>query len=377
MGGCNGGGACRLHPAGTACGVAGCTGGVESAARQCNGMGACPVATTRICGADQLCQNARCTVNAAPVVNAGPDQTKLTLAGKIALAASASDDGIPAPAQLALMWSKVSGPGNVTFDTVSSASSPAAFSAVGTYVLRLTASDGAASSQGDVTIVVLGLDQGLAGHWRFDEGSGSQAADTSGGNNHANLTGSPAWATGKFNGAIDVSAGDADHGVVADPADGRLDFGTGDFSVSLWIQTTQVPIVDVTYPEILNKWEYVANGRFGYEIFTGFWAGKHQTSFKIWSAPDVLSVAVTDLNNGAWHHVVGRKTATKIQIFADGVLKTEATHAFGSVSGQAPVQIGGYLGAGWADFDGKIDDIRIYSRALSDPEIVALTGASP
>ena len=65
---------------------------------------------------------------------------------------TSSDDGLPGP--LTLTWSKVSGPGTVSFGSANAASTTATFSVSGTYVLRLTASDGTLSNADDVTITV-------------------------------------------------------------------------------------------------------------------------------------------------------------------------------------------------------------------------------
>jgi hypothetical protein len=46
---CDGGGACRLHPAGTACGVASCAGQLRNNPRTCDGMGTCQDSGTTDC----------------------------------------------------------------------------------------------------------------------------------------------------------------------------------------------------------------------------------------------------------------------------------------------------------------------------------------
>jgi RHS repeat-associated protein len=97
-------------------------------------------------------------VNLPPNVNAGPDQA-ITLPAKAALAGVASDDRQPAGNTLALAWSKVSGPGNVTFAKASAAATTAAFSVAGTYVLRLTATDLALTTADEVAITVLPVNQ--------------------------------------------------------------------------------------------------------------------------------------------------------------------------------------------------------------------------
>jgi hypothetical protein len=88
--------------------------------------------------------------NSAPSVDAGPDRT-VTLPSTVSLSGTASDDGEP-NGTLTLAWSKVSGPGTVTFTNPASASTTAAVSAAGTYVLRLTGNDGALSASSDVIV---------------------------------------------------------------------------------------------------------------------------------------------------------------------------------------------------------------------------------
>ncbi len=92
-------------------------------------------------------------VNQAPTADAGPGETIL-LSQPAQLNGSASDDGLPS-GNLTTLWSKVSGPGDVTFLNPTFSVSGAQFSATGTYVLRLTASDGALNGSDDVTITVI------------------------------------------------------------------------------------------------------------------------------------------------------------------------------------------------------------------------------
>ncbi len=95
------------------------------------------------------------TVNQPPAVSAGASQT-VVLPAAAQLSGIASDDGLPnPPARLALTWTKVSGPGTVAFGNPNAAATTASFSQSGTYVLRLSASDGASQTASDVTIGVL------------------------------------------------------------------------------------------------------------------------------------------------------------------------------------------------------------------------------
>jgi len=92
--------------------------------------------------------------NQTPVVNAGPDQT-ITLPDSATLSGSATDDGIPSsPGALTYTWSKISGPGTVTFGNVHAVATTASFSASGSYSLKLTVSDSLFTGTDTVLVTV-------------------------------------------------------------------------------------------------------------------------------------------------------------------------------------------------------------------------------
>ena len=91
------------------------------------------------------------TVNGPPTAKAGPDQT-LLIGATTSLHGRVKDDGVPEGVTAA--WTLVHGPGSVTFDNASAADTTATFSQPGSYVLRLTASDGALEDTDDVRIAV-------------------------------------------------------------------------------------------------------------------------------------------------------------------------------------------------------------------------------
>lgn len=93
-------------------------------------------------------------VNTRPVANAGVDQS-VAIDDGATLAGSAVDDGLPnPPAALTYLWSMVSGPGIATFVDNTSLTTAVSFDTIGTYVLRLTVSDGELFDDDDVEIVV-------------------------------------------------------------------------------------------------------------------------------------------------------------------------------------------------------------------------------
>src|SRR5262249_16010548 len=98
-------------------------------------------------------------VNQAPQVDAGDPQTITLPTNTVNLTGSVTDDGLPKGHVVTSSWSKVSGPGNVTFGNASAVSTTATFSATGQYVLQLSASDSQLSGSDTVTIVVVAQNQ--------------------------------------------------------------------------------------------------------------------------------------------------------------------------------------------------------------------------
>ena len=107
--------------------------------------------------------------NHAPVVDAGSNQT-ISLPAVALLAGSATDDGLPAGSTLAYSWTKVDGPGAVTFSNATSAVTTASFSEPGTYTIRLTVADSELSGADDVLV--------------FVDPSGNQAPEVNAGPDH-------------------------------------------------------------------------------------------------------------------------------------------------------------------------------------------------
>ncbi len=140
-----------------------CTGTVTGSAEahnatisNCDFSGGTALDATDGCtdGGGNVNVNFGAVVNVGPDVNAGDDQT-IQLPGTCQLAGSATDDGNPVdPGVLTLTWSKLSGPGDVTFNDASIQNAVASFNAGGTYQLRLSAFDGELTVNDDIIVVV-------------------------------------------------------------------------------------------------------------------------------------------------------------------------------------------------------------------------------
>lgn len=88
--------------------------------------------------------------NSAPSVEAS---ARLTRAAILQLNGSVSDETLPG-GDIVIEWTKLSGPGDVEFADPSVANTTATFTQAGTYLLRLTATDGELTATDDLTVVV-------------------------------------------------------------------------------------------------------------------------------------------------------------------------------------------------------------------------------
>ncbi|HUT28853.1 MAG TPA: S8 family serine peptidase [Sedimentisphaerales bacterium] len=201
-------------------------------------------------------------------------------------------------------------------------------------------------------------------HWRFDEGEGNTAYDSAG-NNDGNIYGAE-WTTGQIDGALDFN-GVADYVEIPDSPQLRFD-GTEPFSVSLWFEQ----LADVPDNEYL-----LAKGFRGDPENTNY-------AFIIWDADNTLrwfweygsgtdvslSGGVTGI--GRWYHAVGVWNGKAQIIYVNGTAKNAVIPpGLPDSSGNRPVVIG-RVTAGTSPavyFNGIIDDVRVYDRALAAEEV--------
>jgi hypothetical protein len=95
--------------------------------------------------------------NSAPVVEVGGNLTVSFPINSVFLSAFVSDDGLPfPPGAVNVQWTKVNGPGDISFSQPTNPATIAAFSASGVYTIRLTAYDGQLTTTDELRVTVLG-----------------------------------------------------------------------------------------------------------------------------------------------------------------------------------------------------------------------------
>jgi hypothetical protein len=143
----------------------------------------------------------------------------------------------------------------------------------------------------------------------------------------------------------------------------RLDFGTGDFSISGWFKTTYVHN-DPNGACLLDK--YPQHGK--------PWTIRLHVDGRLRFLCDESAYSNATVNDGRWHHFVAVRFESTIKLFLDGELQ-ETASSTSSASNSRPLCFGCVrsLSGGVARlFQGALDDIRIYDRALSETEVQIL-----
>jgi hypothetical protein len=215
-------------------------------------------------------------------------------------------------------------------------------------------------------ILVLGLvgasiaqevDPNLVGWWKLDEGSGTIAYDSSSYFNDGTLRNGPQWVAGRIGGALDLD-------------------GTNDY-----VDCGNSEVFDITEQITLSVWvKPEAAGNNAHQHYLGKGNNAYCIKHNSWNNLEVViyiggwkvaTLSMDDSYNGIWHHFAGTYDGSQIKLYIDGVLQatTDQTGAINTNTNN--VQIGTRDGGQWF-YNGVIDDVRLYSRALSETEIKKL-----
>jgi hypothetical protein len=203
-------------------------------------------------------------------------------------------------------------------------------------------------------IVLLGMTGNawaeLVGYWRFDEGSGTIAYDSSSNGLDGTFEGDPAWVAGKIGFALELDGDD------------WVNFGTppelvltGPISITCWV----------------NPAALVGEGGF-VGLDTGYSFKAHGTGVRF-TTPGILdhSSANITLEIGTWQHVAAtfQPGQNGGLIFYYNGVETERMTSSAINAGTGPFRIGNNQ---WSEtFNGMIDEVRIYNHILTESEILA------
>jgi hypothetical protein len=225
----------------------------------------------------------------------------------------------------------------------------------------------------------------LIAWWKFEDDVNDSARA-----NHGTLHGNPTYADGKVGRAISLDGND----YVDCGNPDSLNFSMGDWTISAWIKTTQTGTNQDD--STMNRGTVFANGgdesggiRYALAINEGQLGSITLTTDNDMSK--VQAISRTAVNDGAWHHIVGIRSAGQLYVYVDGVLDGGNYLSAGydlSGTSQHNVYIGVITdnrdGSLYKYFVGLIDEVCIIRGAIDangvrvlysgeDPTIVAQT----
>jgi hypothetical protein len=208
-------------------------------------------------------------------------------------------------------------------------------------------------------------DEALVGLWFCDDGDGDTVTDSSGNGNDGVISGAFDWIGGKFGGAILANGG----GSINVQNSDSIDSVTDQVTIAAWFR------VDADSDTGIRRQNaYLLEDQSASEpVPDGF-------SFRIWTT-DGLSPGIygsTELEQGEWYHLAGTYDGEIMKLYVNGVPEEELLTSDGGASdgkwGGKVGTPGDQLQLKYASesLTGGMDEICLFSRALSDDEIALL-----
>lgn len=210
------------------------------------------------------------------------------------------------------------------------------------------------------------LSQGLVGYWPLDENTGTSTSDKSGNGFTGTLTNSPTWTgSGKFGAAVSFDGAQVSNSDVIDVGDQTtLELTT--FTISGWIY--RVGACAWTTCPIFSKG---MSGTTGYGLEVVEVGGAYKARLAIRDNLQQVDGTTTIATN-TWYHIAASIDGKTVKVYVNGILENEAVQTQTPNFSTETARIGNRNSSNDVTHNGRLDDIRVYNRALSAAEVRAL-----
>jgi hypothetical protein len=239
----------------------------------------------------------------------------------------------------------------------------------GTILLDASSNQSHAFNGASLAALKIKDNDGLVGWWALDDNTGTSGVDSSGFGQTGSFVGSPSWTTSlpsvSFNdtAALSLNGTNAQFSV---PSNSRLQI-TGDMTISFWVYRSNTTS---DWTRLVGKGSSMTARNYG--VWTGPGIG-YKILFQQYNAggSSVLDLqGATALAQNTWYHVACTISGSTASIYVNGVLDAQTTRSGTPGTNTDPVTFG-YAGI-HTYFNGNLDDVRIYNRALSAADVSTL-----
>ncbi|TKJ33813.1 MAG: hypothetical protein CEE38_19510 [Planctomycetes bacterium B3_Pla] len=278
-----------------------------------------------------------------------------------------------------------------SFDDVNSAAgalpladaffTPGALELDKTYYWRVDEFDGATTNKGDVwsftTLPPIPVtdDPDLVAWWRFDEGIGTTVLDWSGRGNNGTIF-DQGWSSPGWHGDAALDAAGSGYVAIQNLSYAETDLTA--VTVTAWIRTSSSETQYIVSFDRNEYWRLEVNGD---------GAGDGQIGWDVMTSTGQVDYgSITRIDDGRWHHITGVFDNGRSTIYIDGIPEPSATGGptfgsgntrFGFIGANSEaVAFDGSRGGGSA-IAGLVDDVRIYSAALTEEQIILVMRGDP
>jgi PKD repeat protein len=228
----------------------------------------------------------------------------------------------------------------------------------GSYTVSLGVANTNGSTATNLLILAANGSSGLIAAYGFEEGSGNVVYDASGNGNAGTITSAPRTTSGKVGSALQFGA----NSLVTVPDANPLDLTTG-LTVEAWVYRTNAA---ASWQNLIDKPN--GSGDSCYQLIGV--SGNGNPSFYVSpvtpSGQNLYAPAALPLNT--WTHLAATYDGAQMRLYVNGLQVANRAQSGTIASSSDALNIGAnaYTGSHWL---GRIDEVRIYRRALSQSEI--------
>ena len=189
---------------------------------------------------------------------------------------------------------------------------------------------------------------GLVAHWKMDEGTGTECADETGTNTGTHRY-TPTFVAGKFEGGVSFASASTEDVSIGSAA------ATSNQTISLWVKRSAT-----------DAGRVILFGKTLISINSG-------TEITYWPDTSVAGITYSTLPNisdGLWHNLAIVQSGTGITYYQDAIEEDSSTGATAISTDAQASYIASFGGSN--HITATLDDVRIYSRALSSGDVRGL-----